>query len=200
MDWPADKVTKRKVSSLVPSAQNARTHTEAQIAQIGASITEWVWTIPVLVDEVETILAGHGRVLAAQLLGLDNIPVMVAKGWSEEQKRAYVLADNKLAENAGWDMDALRVELTDLSRVGVDLGLIGFSQGELNALVAPTGGHTGEDDAPEAQDGDLVFTSMKAISSMPACGARMAEFFQSGAWGTFTTMNSSRFRCPMEPT
>ena len=92
MDWPADKVTKRKVSSLVPSAQNARTHTEAQIAQIGGSITEWGWTIPVLVDEVDTILAGHGRVLAAQLLGLDNIPVMVAKGWSEEQKRAYVLA------------------------------------------------------------------------------------------------------------
>ena len=92
MDWPGGKVTKRKVSSLVPSAQNARTHTEAQIAQIGASITEWGWTIPVLVDEVDTILAGHGRVLAAQLLGLDNIPVMVAKGWSEEQKRAYVLA------------------------------------------------------------------------------------------------------------
>ncbi|KKL83531.1 hypothetical protein LCGC14_1973820, partial [marine sediment metagenome] len=135
-----------------PSAQNARTHTESQIAQIGASITEWGWTIPVLVDEVDTILAGHGRVLAAQLLGLDNIPVMVAKGWSEEQKRAYVIADNKLAENAGWDMEALGVELTDLSGIGFDLGLIGFSQGELNALVAPAGGHTGEDDAPDAQD------------------------------------------------
>ena len=130
MDWPADKTRKRAVSSLVPSAKNARTHTELQISQIAASITEWGWTQAVLVDEDGTILAGHARVLAAESLGLDKIPVMVAEGWSDEQKRAYVLADNKLAENAGWDMEALAVELTDLGGVGFDLGLIGFSSGE----------------------------------------------------------------------
>ena len=146
MNWPADKVLKRKVASLVLSARNARTHSDAQVAQIGASITEWGWTNPVLVDEADTILAGHGRVLAAELLGLDEIPVMVAEGWSDEQKRAYVLADNKLAENAGWDMDALGVELTDLSGMGFDLGLIGFSQGELSALVSPEGTGGGEDE------------------------------------------------------
>ncbi len=145
MNWPADKVRKRSVAELVPYAANARTHTDAQIDQIGASITEWGWTNPVLVDEDDTILAGHGRVLAAQRLGIDKIPVIIAEGWSDEQKRAYVLADNKLAENAGWDMEALGVELTDLSGMGFDLGLIGFSQGELNALVAPTEGNTGED-------------------------------------------------------
>ena len=107
MHWPAEKVTKRSVSSLVPYATNARTHTDRQIDQITASITEWGWTNPVLVDENDTILAGHGRVLAAQRLGIAKIPVIVAEGWSDEQKRAYVLADNKLAENAGWDMELL---------------------------------------------------------------------------------------------
>ena len=154
MDWPANKVRKRSVADLAPYAANARTHTDAQIDQIAASITEWGWTNPVLVDEADTILAGHGRVLAAELLGLDEIPVMVAEGWSDEQKRAYVLADNKLAENAGWDMDVLGVELTDLSGMGFDLGLIGFRQGELSALVSPEGTGGGGEDEPRASLAD----------------------------------------------
>ena len=101
--WPADKVERRPVSGLTPYAKNARTHSDEQVAQIAASIEQWGWTIPVLVDEDGGIIAGHGRILAAEKLGIAEVPVMVAAGWSEEQKRAYVLADNKLAENAGWD-------------------------------------------------------------------------------------------------
>jgi ParB-like chromosome segregation protein Spo0J len=101
--WPADKVERRPVAGLIPYARNARTHSEEQVAQIAASIREWGWTMPVLVDERDEIIAGHGRVLAAQRLGLATIPVMVARGWTDAQKRAYVIADNKLTLNAGWD-------------------------------------------------------------------------------------------------
>jgi ParB-like nuclease domain len=88
MDWPADKVERRAVKSLIPYIRNARTHSPEQIAQIAASIREWGWTVPILVDETDGIIAGHGRVLAAQKLGLVDVPVMVAAGWSEAQKRA----------------------------------------------------------------------------------------------------------------
>jgi ParB-like chromosome segregation protein Spo0J len=101
--WPADAVERRPLASLVPAARNARTHSDEQVAQIAASIGEWGWTVPVLVDEAGTIIAGHGRVLAAAKIGLSDVPVMVARGWTDAQKRAYVIADNKLAENAGWD-------------------------------------------------------------------------------------------------
>ncbi|MFN4287731.1 MAG: site-specific DNA-methyltransferase [Brevundimonas sp.] len=149
MIWPADKVERRSVSALVPYARNARTHSEEQVAQIAASIREWGWTVPVLVDEDGGLIAGHGRVLAARKLGLTEIPVMVAAGWTEAQKRAYVLADNKLALNAGWDAELLRVELTDLQAFDFDLGLTGFSDDELAALTAvKTDGQTDPDAAP----------------------------------------------------
>ena len=102
------------MSGLIPYARNARTHSEEQVAQIAASIREWGWTMPVLVDERDEIIAGHGRVLAAQRLGLNTIPVMVARGWTDAQKRAYVIADNKLTLNAGWDAALLTLELGDL--------------------------------------------------------------------------------------
>ncbi|MBB6193201.1 site-specific DNA-methyltransferase (adenine-specific) [Sphingobium wenxiniae] len=149
MDWPADKVERKSVSALVPYARNARTHSEEQVAQIAASIREWGWTVPVLVDEDGGLIAGHGRVLAARKLGLTEIPVMVAAGWTEARKRAYVLADNKLALNAGWDAELLRVELTDLQAFDFDLGLTGFSDDELAALTAvKTEGQTDPDEAP----------------------------------------------------
>src|SRR5438309_7442512 len=94
--WPADTVERWAVDRLIPYARNARTHSPAQVAQIAASVREWGWTVPVLVDEAGMLIAGHGRVMAARKLGLTEIPVMVARGWSEAQKRAYVLADNKL--------------------------------------------------------------------------------------------------------
>lgn len=149
--WPADKVERRQVGKLIPYARNARTHSDEQVAQIAASIREWGWTTPVLVDEDGGLIAGHGRVLAARKLGLTDIPVMVASGWSEAQKRAYIIADNKLALNAGWDMDLLKGELTDLKIGDFDLALMGFSADELAALLADkTDGLTDPDDVPEA--------------------------------------------------
>lgn len=148
--WPADKVERRKVSELVPYARNARTHTPEQVSQIAASIKEWGWTVPVLVDEKGGIIAGHGRVLAAQKLGIADVPAMTAAGWTEAQKRAYVLADNKLALNAGWDTDLLKVELTELADLDFDMPLIGFNDDELAALLADkTDGLTDPDEVPE---------------------------------------------------
>ena len=97
--WPADKVTRRSVAELVPYARNARLHSDAQVAQIAASIGEWGWTMPVLLDEAGGIIAGHGRVLAAKRLGIDAVPCMVAKGWSDAQKRAYGWRHTRLVEN-----------------------------------------------------------------------------------------------------
>jgi DNA modification methylase len=151
--WPADKVERRPVADLVPYARNARTHSDEQVAQIAASIREWGWTVPVLVDEDNTIIAGHGRILAAQKLGLADVPVMVASGWSDAQKRAYVIADNKLALNAGWDLDQLGAELQELEGLDFDLGLTGFDVDELEALLAEkTEGLTDQDDVPETPD------------------------------------------------
>ncbi len=148
--WPADNVERRSVVSLVPYAKNARTHSPAQIDQIAASIREWGWTSPVLVDEQGTIIAGHGRILAAQKLGITDVPVMVADGWSDTQKRAYILADNKLALNAGWDDALLGLELAELDGLGFDLELTGFSLDEIAGLtVDKTEGLTDPDDVPE---------------------------------------------------
>uniref|UniRef100_A0A973VXI4 ParB N-terminal domain-containing protein n=2 Tax=Bradyrhizobium septentrionale TaxID=1404411 RepID=A0A973VXI4_9BRAD len=134
-NWPADQVSRRPISELVPNARNARLHSEEQIEQIAASISEWGWTIPVLIDEAGTIIAGHGRVLAAEQMGIDQVPTMVARGWSDEQKRAYLIADNKLTENGQWDRALLRIELNDLARLGLD-SLTGFSETELREMGA----------------------------------------------------------------
>jgi ParB-like chromosome segregation protein Spo0J len=126
--WPADAVERRPIGTLIPSAQNARTHSDEQVAQIAASIREWGFTMPVLVDEAGSIIAGHGRVLGALRLGLAEVPVVVARGWSEAQKRAYRIADNKLALNAGWDEELLTIELAELKLEGFDLSLTGFGE------------------------------------------------------------------------
>jgi hypothetical protein len=113
--WPADKVERWAIDRLIPYAKNARTHTDAQVAAIAASIKEWGWTSPALVGEDGGLIAGHARVLAARQLGIAEIPVMVAAGWTEAQKRAYVLADNQLAiTGSGWDPELLRLELGEL--------------------------------------------------------------------------------------
>ena len=127
---PADRVERRAVAELVPHARNARTHSPAQIAKIAAAIQEWGWTNPVLVDEAGSIIAGHGRILAAKKLGIAEVPVMVAAGWTDGQRRANVLADNRLALDAGWDEDQLRTELAELGELGFDLPLTGFSAAE----------------------------------------------------------------------
>jgi DNA modification methylase len=146
--WPADSVERRAVAALIPYARNARTHSPEQVAQIASSIREWGFTNPVLVDEANGIIAGHGRVLAAQKLGLGTVPVMVARGWSQAQIRAYVLADNKLTLNAGWDVEMLKLELGDLALGGFDLALTGFSGAELAGLLDSNEGLTDPDDVP----------------------------------------------------
>jgi DNA modification methylase len=148
---PADKVERWSIDKLVPYARNARTHSDEQVGQIAASIKEWGWTTPVLVDETGSIIAGHGRTLAAQRLQMTEVPVMVAKGWSDAKKRAYVLADNKLALNAGWDNEMLALELADLQGMDFDLDLTGFSAEEIAALmpVEIEPGLTDEDAVPE---------------------------------------------------
>jgi DNA modification methylase len=149
--WPADHVERRTVASLVPYARNARTHSAEQVDQIAASIREWGWTVPILVDETGSIIAGHGRVMAAKKLGLRDVPCMVASGWSEAQRRAYVLADNKLTINAGWDDDILKIELGELKDLDFDIGLTGFDEAELASLLADkTDGLTDPDETPEA--------------------------------------------------
>lgn len=149
--WPADRTERRPVASLIAYARNARTHSDEQVSEIAASIKEWGWTIPVLVDEAGQIIAGHGRVLAAKKLGITDVPVMVAVGWTEAQKHAYCLADNKIALNAGWDLDLLKVELAELNTAEFDIGMTGFSDRELKALfegAASGGGEGGDDDKP----------------------------------------------------
>lgn len=149
--WPAAKIERRDTAKLVPYARNARTHTDEQVAQIAASIKEWGWTNPVLVDETDGVIAGHGRLMAARKLGIGEVPVIVARGWSDAQKQAYVLADNQLALNAGWDMDLLKVEIVDLGAQGFDLDLIGFGGAFLDDLInAGTEGLTDPDETPEA--------------------------------------------------
>jgi DNA modification methylase len=154
--WPADAVERRALTALAPFARNSRTHSDAQIAQLAASIREWGWTMPVLIDEAGTIIAGHGRVLAARSLGIEEIPVMVAGGWSDAQRRAYVIADNRLAETAGWDEDLLAAELGLLGEDGFDLALTGFDGAALDRLLAGDNAREDEDDVPEAPDAPVT--------------------------------------------
>lgn len=111
---PADKIEQWELDRLTPYARNSRTHSDAQVAQIAASIAEWGFTTPILVDPSGSIIAGHGRALAARRLGMGHVPVVVADGWSDAKRRAYVIADNKLAQNAGWDEEMLALELGEL--------------------------------------------------------------------------------------
>ena len=159
IEWPADRVERKQVAELVPYARNARTHSEAQVAQIAASIREWGWTVPVLVDEANTIIAGHGRILAAEKLGLDTVPVMVAEGWTDAQRQAYVIADNQLALNASWDTEFLRIELQELQDLGFDIGLTGFDDGMFAALL---------DDLPET-DPEKEWEGMPEYTGLEPC-------------------------------
>ena len=126
----------RPVQSLIPYARNARTHSPEQVAQIAASIREFGWTNPILLDGDQGVIAGHGRLLAARQLGLAEVPCIELAHLSDTQRRAYILADNRLALNAGWDDDLLRIELGELQSLDFDLDLLGFDDGELQDLLA----------------------------------------------------------------
>ena len=147
--FPAYKT--QSVASLVPYARNSRTHSDAQVAKIAASIREFGFLNPIIIDADNGIIAGHGRVMAAQKLGLANVPVIEASHLSEAQRRAYVLADNRLALDAGWDSEMLKVELQDLQAEGFDLSLTGFNVDEIgNFLADATEGLTDPDAVPDA--------------------------------------------------
>lgn len=139
------------IATLIPFAKNSRTHDDAQVAQIAASIREFGFTNPVLIDEANGIIAGHGRVMAARKLKLSEVPCIRLSHLSDAQKRAYVIADNKLALNAGWDEAMLKLELADLQALNFDLDITGFSIDEIDALLAEKGteGLTDPDDTPE---------------------------------------------------
>jgi DNA modification methylase len=158
-DWPADRVERWPIAKLIPYARNARTHSAEQVDQIAASIREWGWTNPVLVGEDGTIIAGHGRVLGARKLGTAEVPVMVANGWTKAQIKAYAIADNKLALNAGWDEALLSLEIAELQELGFDLDLVGFTEAEIAALGAlPGDGLTDPDEAPEPPASPVTVT------------------------------------------
>lgn len=131
-NFPAYKTA--QVADLIPYARNSRTHSDAQVAKLAASIREFGFLNPIIVDGQNGIIAGHGRVMAAQKLGLETLPCIEAAHLTEAQRRAYVIADNRMALDAGWDDDLLKIELQDLDGEGFDLTLTGFDIGELTVL------------------------------------------------------------------
>jgi ParB-like chromosome segregation protein Spo0J len=139
------------VGDLIPYARNSRTHSDEQVNQIVASLNEWGFTNPLLLDENNQIIAGHGRLMAAKKAGYEKVPCMVAKGWTEAQKKAYVIADNKLALNSGWDDEMLAVEFQELEELGFNIELTGFDIGEIEELmpIEEVDGLTDEDEVPE---------------------------------------------------
>lgn len=144
------KMEMRPIDALIPFARNSRTHSDGQIAQIAASIREFGWTNPLLIDEEGGVIAGHGRLLAARKLGEVEVPCIALVGLTAAQKRALVIADNKLALNAGWDAELLSSEIAGLGEDGFDLSLLGFSEDELaGLLVEKTEGLTDPDEIPE---------------------------------------------------
>lgn len=138
---PPISIGMRPVETLIPYARNARTHSDAQVAQIAASIREFGFTNPILVDGENGVIAGHGRLAAARKLGLNEVPVIELAHLTPAQKRAYIIADNKMALNAGWDFELLREDLNELDAENFDLALTGFGEKELEELMtwAPDG-------------------------------------------------------------
>lgn len=151
-----DRIERLPISALVPYARNSRTHSDEQLAQIAASMREFGFTNPVLIDEQGGIVAGHGRVMAAQRLGMAHVPCLRLAGLTQAQRRAYVIADNQIALNAGWDDAMLRLELADLQAADFNLDLLGFDADRLDELLADevgeTEGLTDADEVPEAPE------------------------------------------------
>lgn len=160
------RIKQIKVIDLIPYVKNSRTHDDAQVAQIAASIKEFGWTNPILIDGDNGIIAGHGRLMAARKLGMDEVPTIELTGMTEIQKKAYIIADNKLALNAGWDNELLGIELSELGDAGYDLELTGFSLDEINALnPIEIEGLTDEDTVP-----DVPVTPVSKLGDVWLCG------------------------------
>ncbi len=155
--WAANSVEKRKVEDLIPYDRNPKQHPDTQIDELVNSIQQWGWTIPILIDESDVVIAGHGRLYAAQKMEIKEVPCIIAKDWSEDKKRAYVIADNKLSERGDWDNAVLYSELKSLSDVDFDLSLIGmsdvFSQMDFSPNLSPDSSflETSSNDFADAQ-------------------------------------------------
>ena len=162
------KIESIKLEKLIPYARNSRTHSDQQIAQVAASIREFSFTNPVLIDSEDGIIAGHGRVMAARKLGLAEVPCIRLGHLTETQKRAYIIADNKLALNSGWDEEMLGLELADLREADFDLDLIGFDAGEIEAALNPA-----EPIQSDSDDGDKI-QDVKEPIECPHCHMHFA--------------------------
>ena len=148
------------IDALIPYARNSRTHSDAQVAQIAASIREFGFTNPVLIDAEGGIIAGHGRTMAARKLGLETVPCIRLSDLTEAQKKAYIIADNKLALNAGWDVDMLKIEIEELQALDYDLSLLGFDDLELDEIFSKNeeeeeNDYTQKVDAPTYEPSDV---------------------------------------------
>jgi DNA modification methylase len=155
-EWASSEIVPQKVDDLLPYARNARTHSKAQIEKLASGMREFGFTNPVICDENGMIIAGHGRVEAAKKLGLEAVPTLIARGWSEAKKRAYVLADNRLALDAGWDDEMLTAELAELANSDFDMALTGFDERELTKILADGLKNENEDGVPEKPQQDYT--------------------------------------------
>lgn len=162
-------VTYKPLGDLIPYARNSRTHSDAQVAQIAASIKEFGFTNPVLIDEDGGIIAGHGRVLAARKLGHTEVPTIALEGITPTQRKAYVIADNKLALNAGWDEELLSLELGDLNEQEFSMELLGFDANELNLAMG-----LGADFMPGTEDDQGKLDELAPIVC-PSCGHEFSK-------------------------
>lgn len=170
------KVEQVSIEALIPYARNARKHSDEQVAQIAASIREFGFNNPVLIDAENGIIAGHGRVLAARKLGLKDAPCLRLKHLTENQRRAYILADNRLAElGGGWDEEMLGVELSDLNEEGFDLGVAGWTQEDINKIL---GGDEAADPEAAATDDGGYFAEQYAVTVVCRGEAHQREIFQ----------------------
>ena len=160
----------KNVIDLIPYANNSRTHNDEQISQICASINEYGFTNPILIDEKNSVIAGHGRLLAAKKLGLTEVPCIILSGLTKAQKKAYVIADNKIALNADWNFETLSLELENLKELGFDAKLIGFNDEELDALL-------GKNDVLEDNDYEEpeLKESKTKMHVCPNCGCEFED-------------------------
>jgi len=176
---PTLNIEYRRVDTLIPFARNPRTHSEAQVAKLAASIVEWGWTNPILVDGHHGIIAGHGRLAAARKLGLTEVPVIELAHLTPTQKRAYIIADNRLALDAGWDEEMLALELNDLTEAGFDLTLTGFDDDEIGRLLASD--ITADGEAGDEQGNDETNTADEVPDAPVNPVSRSGDIWQMGA-------------------
>jgi len=170
MDKVGNNLEHIALETLIPYARNSRTHSDAQVAQIAASIKEFGFTNPILIDNNGGIIAGHGRTMAARKLGLDKVPCIRLSNLTDAQKKAYIIADNKLALNAGWDDELLKIELSDLTELHLEL--TGFTQIEINSLLDL---YLANNETPETSSKEINPDNYKLGHQCPKCGFEFDE-------------------------